>query len=125
MPSTLNPAGCAANFNGFFHLPMLIGEEISYEYSWNLLLSYILCSLTSKKPVVRSQPSAEVLIGATLNVASALSNAWISPNAADSSPKTGSPARNSPSIISTLRIRPRLSQSLIIPNAVYVVVDVP
>ena len=104
---------------------ILIGEEISYEYSWNLSLSYILCSLTSKKPVVRSQPSAEVLIGDTLNVASALSNAWISPNAPDSSPKTGSPATKSPSIISTLRIRPRLSQSLIIPNAVYVVVDVP
>ena len=125
MPTTLNPAGCVANLSGFFHSLILIGEEISYEYSWNLSLSYNLCSLTSKKPVVRSQPSAEVLIGDTLNVASALSNAWISPNAYDSSPNTGSPTTKSPSIISTLRTRPRLSQFFIIPYAVKIVVDVP
>ena len=121
----MKPAGCAANLTGFFHLLILMGEEISYEYSWNLSLSYSLCSLTSKKPVVRDQPSADVLIGDTLNVASALSNACISPNADDSAPNTGSPTTKSPSIISTLRTRPRLSQFFIIPYAVKEVVDVP
>ena len=39
VPTTLNPAGWAANLSGFFQSPMFIGDDISYENSWNLLLS--------------------------------------------------------------------------------------
>ena len=56
---------------------MFIGDDISYENSWNLLLSYTRCALTSKNPVVFSQFAADVLIGDTTNSASALSNACI------------------------------------------------
>ena len=56
---------------------MFIDDDISYENSWNLSLSYTRCSLRSKNPVVLSQPEALILIGDTSNSASALSNACI------------------------------------------------
>ena len=125
VPTTLNPAGCAANLSGFLQSEIFTDDEISYENSWNLSLSYTRCSLRSKNPVVFSQVAADVLIGDTTKLASALSYAWIWPNAADSSPNTGSPITKSPSISSTLTTLPLASQFLIIPYAVYDVVEAP
>ena len=39
VPTTLNPAGCAANLSGFFQSEILTDDDTSYENSWNLLLS--------------------------------------------------------------------------------------
>ena len=39
VPTTLNPAGCAANLSGFFQSDILTDDDMSYENSWNLLLS--------------------------------------------------------------------------------------
>ena len=75
--------------------------------------------------MVLSQPDALILIGETSNTASALVNVWIWPNAAVSSPNTGSPILNSPSTISTLTTRPEASQFLTNPYAVKEDVDAP
>ena len=66
-----------------------------------------------------------MLIGETTNSASALSNACIWPNAADSSPNIGWPITKSPSTSSTLTTRPDGSQFLINPYALYDEVDAP
>ena len=39
VPTTLNPAGWAANLSGFFQSVMFIADDTLYENSWNLLLS--------------------------------------------------------------------------------------
>ena len=77
VPTTLNPAGCAANLSGFFQSVILTDEDTSYENSWNLSLSYTRCSLRSRNPVVLSHFAADVLIGETTKLASALSKACI------------------------------------------------